>query len=371
MADAANGAYPAAKNVVGAQSSQNQALPASFAQGLPPAYQQQKSQDGVASYQREREISPRYNVHAYSGQQQPAAQFGGRSGSEAWRSGSSDNREQGRARDASPNHNARGSYNGNGGNISGGGRYSYSNSRGGYGDNDGGSYGRYGGGSNGYNRNGRGNGYGGYNGRGGYGSSYNGNGYGRYGSQGGAGRNSPAPTPPCWVRAGSWLLPKTGSRDEQSHAQARANLLAAAPAVGSTPQQQGPTAAVAAPSSEQALAPVTSVIPAPPAATAAGPSNQQQQVVLNGVQVDLAVDHVVYLMRGLPGSGKSTTAQHISEQALKALQESRASSNPSSSSNGRIVAIHSTDSYFIGQDGVYKFDATLLQVRYRCHRFVN
>jgi predicted ATP-dependent serine protease len=71
-------------------------------------------------------------------------------------------------------------------------------------------------------------------------------------------------------------------------------------------------------------------------------------------------------MRGLPGSGKSTTAQQIAEQATRVMQcysSGGESSSSMGSSSGRLVATHSTDSYFIGADGVYRFDLALLQVR--------
>jgi len=46
-------------------------------------------------------------------------------------------------------------------------------------------------------------------------------------------------------------------------------------------------------------------------------------------------------MIGVPGSGKSTEASNIAEKHR---------------SRGYSTSIHSTDSYFVGEDGVYRFD---------------
>lgn len=49
---------------------------------------------------------------------------------------------------------------------------------------------------------------------------------------------------------------------------------------------------------------------------------------------------IAYIMRGLPGSGKSTTAKELV---------------------GEFGAIHSTDSYFYLEDGEYRFDTSRLE----------
>jgi hypothetical protein len=85
-------------------------------------------------------------------------------------------------------------------------------------------------------------------------------------------------------------------------------------------------------------------LPLPP------PPQQQQQV---------APAREVYIMRGLPGSGKSTRAAQIAAEA-------RAAAGASSNSSVEPVAVHSTDSYFIDPvSGVYVFNAEMLSVNHQ------
>jgi signal recognition particle GTPase len=60
--------------------------------------------------------------------------------------------------------------------------------------------------------------------------------------------------------------------------------------------------------------------------------------------------HVVYIMRGLPGAGKSTRAAAITAAAA---------------ARGAACAVHSTDSFFVdARDGVYRFDVTQLSANH-------
>lgn len=58
------------------------------------------------------------------------------------------------------------------------------------------------------------------------------------------------------------------------------------------------------------------------------------------------------IMRGLPGSGKSYTAQSLAQDAIL--------------TDGHNVLVASTDEWFIGEDGVYRFDAKDIA---RAHRW--
>ena len=61
------------------------------------------------------------------------------------------------------------------------------------------------------------------------------------------------------------------------------------------------------------------------------------------------VSKQVFIMRGLPGSGKSTRAKELVE--------------------GKFGLIFCADDYFIGRDGVYRFDYTKLEANHdRCFR---
>ena len=67
------------------------------------------------------------------------------------------------------------------------------------------------------------------------------------------------------------------------------------------------------------------------------------------------------IMRGLPGSGKSTEARALAERHV--------------STGGQTVAICSTDSFFIKDDGQYVFDASKLgknhgMNQYKANRFM-
>jgi NEDD4-binding protein 2 len=53
----------------------------------------------------------------------------------------------------------------------------------------------------------------------------------------------------------------------------------------------------------------------------------------------------IKVMRGIPGSGKSTLAKEIAQEALE---------------RGELPIICSADDYFIGADGVYRFNAVKL-----------
>lgn len=56
---------------------------------------------------------------------------------------------------------------------------------------------------------------------------------------------------------------------------------------------------------------------------------------------------VLFVVRGIPGSGKSTTADKICD------------------------LVYSADDYFVGEDGVYRFDGTKLKVAHeRCQELV-
>jgi hypothetical protein len=86
------------------------------------------------------------------------------------------------------------------------------------------------------------------------------------------------------------------------------------------------------------------------------PPQQQQQ------QQQVAPARVVYIMRGLPGSGKSTRAAQIAAEARAAA----GASSSSSSSSVEPVAIHSTDNYFIDPvSGVYVFNVEMLPVNHQ------
>jgi len=56
--------------------------------------------------------------------------------------------------------------------------------------------------------------------------------------------------------------------------------------------------------------------------------------------------HIAYIMRGLPGSGKSTVARQIGEN--------------------RLCEIHSTDNYFV-ENGEYRFDPSKLAQYHRAN----
>jgi hypothetical protein len=88
------------------------------------------------------------------------------------------------------------------------------------------------------------------------------------------------------------------------------------------------------------------------------PAPQQQQ---QPQAAPVAATRVVYIMRGLPGSGKSTRAAEIAAAARAA-----AATTSSSSSSVQAVAIHSTDSYFVDPlTGVYDFNPELLSVNHQ------
>ncbi len=54
---------------------------------------------------------------------------------------------------------------------------------------------------------------------------------------------------------------------------------------------------------------------------------------------------LVIMMIGLPGSGKSTEAKRLADEYVDA---------------GRVVEICSTDAFFTGADGVYRFNRGML-----------
>eukprot|EP00877_Chromochloris_zofingiensis_P012217 jgi/Chrzof1/7249/Cz02g16140.t1 len=73
--------------------------------------------------------------------------------------------------------------------------------------------------------------------------------------------------------------------------------------------------------------------------------------------------NMVYIMRGLPGSGKSTrTAQVVAD--IKATT-SLAREGSVADSTDSLVATHSTDSYFIDSCGQYVFDRNMLQTNHQ------
>lgn len=85
----------------------------------------------------------------------------------------------------------------------------------------------------------------------------------------------------------------------------------------------------------------------------------QPQAQQTPQQQQTAPARVVYIMRGLPGSGKSTRAAQIAAEA-------RAAAGASSSSSVQPVAIHSTDNYFIDPvSGVYVFNVEMLSVNHQ------
>jgi hypothetical protein len=77
-------------------------------------------------------------------------------------------------------------------------------------------------------------------------------------------------------------------------------------------------------------------------------------------------------MRGLPGAGKSTRAAQIAEAAESAAVAAALDSTAAAAAaaaaaptSAAVVAIHSTDSYFIDPAGVYRFNAELLGVNHQ------
>jgi hypothetical protein len=111
--------------------------------------------------------------------------------------------------------------------------------------------------------------------------------------------------PVCWVKQGCWLLPRAGSTDAAA---------AAAAGGGAAPGTAG--------------------------------SDTLDSSSVGGCR------RVVYIMRGLPGAGKSTCAAQLAAAALQAAA--------AATTSAAVVAIHSTDSYFIDAAGVYRFNAQLL-----------
>jgi hypothetical protein len=74
-------------------------------------------------------------------------------------------------------------------------------------------------------------------------------------------------------------------------------------------------------------------------------------------------------MRGLPGAGKSTRAAQLAEAAesaaVAAALDSAAAAAAAAPASAAVVAIHSTDSYFIDAAGVYRFNAELLGLNHQ------
>lgn len=84
------------------------------------------------------------------------------------------------------------------------------------------------------------------------------------------------------------------------------------------------------------------------------PQKQQQQAPQAAPQQS---PRVVYIMRGLPGAGKSTRAAQIAAEARTASSSSSSSVDP--------VAIHSTDTYFVDPyTGVYRFSMEQLSTHH-------
>jgi nicotinate-nucleotide pyrophosphorylase len=76
---------------------------------------------------------------------------------------------------------------------------------------------------------------------------------------------------------------------------------------------------------------------------------------------NLAADKVVIILRGLPGSGKSTRSAQIAAEAKRTAAAAAAAllmSDP-------VVAIHSTDSFFVNSAGRYHFEPSLLSINHQ------
>lgn len=79
-------------------------------------------------------------------------------------------------------------------------------------------------------------------------------------------------------------------------------------------------------------------------------------------------EKVVYIMRGLPGAGKSTRAAQLAEaaeQAELAAVLAGAAGCAAAAAAAAAAAIHSTDSYFFDAAGVYRFNAEQLGVNHQ------
>jgi Mrp family chromosome partitioning ATPase len=75
-------------------------------------------------------------------------------------------------------------------------------------------------------------------------------------------------------------------------------------------------------------------------------------------------DKVVYIMRGLPGAGKSTRAAQLAEAAEQAALAAVLTGTAGSAATAA-AAIHSTDSYFIDAAGVYRFNPEQLGINHQ------
>lgn len=97
------------------------------------------------------------------------------------------------------------------------------------------------------------------------------------------------------------------------------------------------------------------------------PQQQLQQQTQAPQQQQAPPSRVVYIMRGLPGAGKSTKAAEIAAAAAaRAAAVAAVPTSGSSSSSVPPAAIHSTDSYFVDPvSGVYNFNFESLSVNHQ------
>jgi len=73
-------------------------------------------------------------------------------------------------------------------------------------------------------------------------------------------------------------------------------------------------------------------------------------------------DKFVFIMRGIPGSGKSTAAEFLGsteDSYIKIIDCVKYVMNKSD--NKIIAAIHSTDQYLVNEDGEYEYDKKKIQ----------
>ncbi len=75
------------------------------------------------------------------------------------------------------------------------------------------------------------------------------------------------------------------------------------------------------------------------------------------------------MMRGIPGSGKSSTANWVARQtaganAIEWLEDSVRYFGLTQDKATAIVAIHSTDQYYIGEDGSYNWNASKVSLNH-------
>lgn len=140
------------------------------------------------------------------------------------------------------------------------------------------------------------------------------------------------------MKQGCWLVPRQAT--SAAAAAAAVASAAAAAAVGLSAAD----GAVAAAGAAGAVSAASSAAPAGAASSDAG-------------------GKVVIIMRGLPGSGKSTRAAELAEAAK--LAAVAAAGGPERAAAAAFV-IHSTDSYFIDPtSGVYVFNPELLGINHQ------